>query len=75
MALLMPRESERDGKEVRDEAEALARDMAHDMIEFTRVAWKLAGHVGKFALRAAEEVADEAEKSWERQRQTRGKGK
>lgn len=69
------REGDRKGEEVRDEAQALAREMAHDMIEFTRVSWKLAGHVGRMALRAAEEVADEAEKTWERERAVRMKGK
>ncbi|MDE1820597.1 MAG: hypothetical protein KGJ23_09445 [Euryarchaeota archaeon] len=62
-------------EEVRDEAQALAREMAHDILEFTRVGWKLAGQVGRLALHAAEDMANEAEKTWERRKPSRGRGK
>ena len=71
----MARESEKGGKEVRDEAEALAREMARDVIELTRVSWRLMGQVGRMALRTAEEVASEAERGLERERERRARSK
>lgn len=72
---MAPSGSQRGKDEVSDAARALARDMARDMLEFTRVAWKLTGQVSKIALRAAEDMAGQAEAAWERQRPGRSRGK
>ena len=72
---MTPPSGSKEKDDVRAEAQALARDMARDMLEFTRVAWKLTSQVGKMALRAAEDLADEAEKGWERQRAGRSREK
>jgi hypothetical protein len=64
----MPAKPSDTREDLRKEAQALAEEMARDMLMFSRAAWRMAADVGKLGLRAAEDIAGEAEKTWEKQR-------